>query len=319
MKRAFINKKFSSDSLEVIGIAAAIFIEYNRQGYTLTLRQLYYQFVSRSLIPKKWHDKATGSPNNLRAYKNLGNLINDARLAGLLDWDFMVDRTRELDTVSFWDSPEQIVEAVAQQFNIDKWATQKYRPEVWVEKEALKGIIEKACEPYDVPHLSCRGYTSQSSTWEAYKRMAGYIRGGQIPYIIHLGDHDPSGMDMSRDIEDRLRLMLSVRGDRDKLQFKRIALNMDQVNEYQPPPDYAKFTDSRAVAYSAQYGNETWELDALEPKVLDDLISAAIEEITDPSAWSDSVDEQERGKDDLEEAVVFISKLHDNEEGDEIA
>lgn len=151
MKICYQKKNFSGSSLSVIRQANAIIDDYESQGYDLTLRQLYYRFVSKGLIPNKDTE-----------YKKLGSIINDARLAGLIDWDRITDRTRNLRKNSHWDSPQSIVETCATQFQIDKWKDQKEYVEVWVEKDALVGILEQACEPLDVPYFSCRGYTSQS-------------------------------------------------------------------------------------------------------------------------------------------------------------
>jgi hypothetical protein len=267
---------FRAQTLTMIEQANQIIAEYQGQGFDLTLRQLYYQFVSRDLLP-----------NTLQSYKNLGGIINDARLAGLIDWNTIVDRTRELRSLSHWEDPAEMVEACSNQLNVDLWATQKYRPEVWIEKDALVGVFERVCHELDVPLLSCRGYTSQSEMWGSAQRMIRYSRKGQKPFILHFGDHDPSGKDMSRDIQDRLALFTGK-----ELKFKRLALNMDQVEQYDPPPNPAKITDSRAQGYIAEFGESSWELDALEPTVLAGLVRDAIKGITDKGAMEVAKEEQ---------------------------
>jgi len=269
-------KKFGSDRQDLIDKANAIIEEYARQGFELTLRQLYYQFVSRDFIP-----------NNMRAYKNLGDVINDARLAGLVDWEAIVDRTRKLVTVPHWDNPADIVEACAKQFRIDKWKRQKKRVEVWIEKDALVGVIETICNELDVPFFSCRGYTSQSEMWVAAMRLKGYIQRGQQPVILHLGDHDPSGKDMTRDITDRLAEFSTS-----TIHVDRLALNMDQIDQYNPPPNPAKITDSRAEGYIAEFGAESWELDALEPSVIATLIRENVYAHRDVDIWQADSDEE---------------------------
>jgi hypothetical protein len=228
----------------MVAKANEIIAEYAAQGFDLTLRQIYYQFVSRDIIP-----------NTQKDYKNLGSIVNDARLAGLIDWESIVDRTRELRSLSHWDGPDSIIDACAGQFNVDRWKGQRYRPEVWIEKDALVGVFERACNELDVPLLSCRGYTSQSEMWGASQRMLRYKRAKQTPIVFHFGDHDPSGKDMSRDILDRLELFT-----RGQIKFQRLALNMEQVEQYNPPPNPAKISDSRANGYIAEFGNESWEL-----------------------------------------------------------
>jgi len=281
---------FRPPTLALIATANQIIAEYQAQGFDLTLRQLYYQFVSRDIIP-----------NTLKSYKNLGSVINDGRLAGMIDWDAIVDRTRELRTLSHWTDPSEIVSACAEQFNIDRWNGQKYRPEVWIEKDALVGVFQRVCQELDVPLFSCRGYTSQSEMWVAAQRLLKYKRNKigpvgdrQTPVIFHFGDHDPSGKDMSRDIVDRLQLFTGM-----NLQFERLALNMDQVEQYGPPPNPAKITDSRANAYIAEFGGESWELDALEPSVLAELVRVAIGKVTDADRMDEATEEQAKHRETL--------------------
>lgn len=266
-------------SMALVKTCNEIIAEYESQGFTLTLRQLYYQLVSRDIIRNKQTE-----------YKRLGSIVNDARLAGLIDWNAIEDRTRHLRSLSRWKSPAEILEAVGQQFHIDMWEGQKYRPEVWIEKDALVGVIEGVCEELDVPFFSCRGYTSQSEMWGGAMRLAKHVRNKQIPVIFHLGDHDPSGKDMTRDIEDRLRLFMGG------THLERLALNMDQVEQYEPPPNPAKTSDSRYAAYIQEFGGESWELDALEPSVIAALIRTAVEKLINRPKWAAKQEERSDGR-----------------------
>lgn len=272
--------RFTSRSLETIEKANEIIAEFQAQGFDLTLRQLFYQFVSRDLLP-----------NTQRDYKNLGGVINDARLAGMIDWDSIVDRTRNLRSLAHWDSPASIVEACAQQFRRDLWESQPSYVEVWIEKDALVGVIEGVCHDFDVPHFSCRGYTSQSEMWSAAQRLIAVEDKSRL--ILHLGDHDPSGMDMTRDIEERLRLFGA------DVEVDRLALNPDQVRTYKPPPNPAKITDSRATAYIERFGRDSWELDALDPNVIVGLIRDAIEAVLDRDEWDAALAHQQQARDQL--------------------
>lgn len=282
----YISKRFTNSSLIVISQAEVICAQYAAQGYDLTLRQLYYQFVSRDLIP-----------NTQRSYKRLGSIINDARLAGELDWDYIVDRTRNLETLPHWETPSEVIHAAASSYHNDLWATQTYRPEVWIEKDALVGVIERVSDDNDVPYFSCRGYTSQSEVWGAGQRMIEYAENDQIPYIIHLGDHDPSGIDMTRDIEDRIAMFM---GPHHSFVLSRIALNYDQVLQYGPPPNPTKLTDSRAQGYIDTHGYQSWELDALEPQVLTQLVQSEIDSIRDEDEWEEAVASQEADRQRLQ-------------------
>jgi hypothetical protein len=284
--------KFKTASLEVIDQANEIIAEYQRQGFVLTLRQLYYQFVSRDLIP-----------NTQRSYKRLGNIINDARMAGLLDWAAIEDRTREMKEQAHWDDPAEIVRACANQYRVDRWANQDYRPQVWIEKEALSGVIEGVCRRYDVPFLACKGYVSQSAQWRAGRQHYSQLGDGQTPVVLHLGDHDPSGLDMTRDNRDRLRTFAE-----EPVEIRRLALNMSQVDEYHPPPNPAKQTDARFQSYFALHGDESWELDALEPRVLVALIEEEILSLTDPDAWNESGRQQAAGRERLAQVAEQLGE-----------
>lgn len=280
---------FRADALGVIQNVNAIASSYRAQGYDLTLRQIYYQFVARGLLP-----------NSDKSYKRLGGIVNDGRLAGMIDWTYVTDRTRFLRTSPAWESPSQLIEAAAEQFDRDIWAEsgQAYRPEVWVEKDALVGVIGQACEPLHVPFFSCRGYVSQSEMWAAGRRMRRTFQEGFTPVVIHLGDHDPSGIDMTRDIGARLALFAE-----EPVNVVRIALTMDQVEQYAPPPNPAKITDSRAVGYIQEYGDESWELDALEPSVLTQLIQDEVEKWMDREEYDDVTAQVGRERDSMQEVA----------------
>jgi hypothetical protein len=283
MKKKFIDKNFAPATLKLIDQANNIIAEYLGAGMRLTLRQLYYQFVSRDLIA-----------NQQKEYKRLGAILSDARLAGLVDWSALEDRTRSLRGNTHWDNPGQIVRAAARTFRLDHWEGQSYRPEVWIEKEALSGVIAGICNELDVDYFACKGYVSQSEMYDAAMRLISYAKSeGQIPVIIHLGDHDPSGIDMTRDIIDRQDTFLA------DVEVKRIALNMDQVLTYSPPPNPAKVTDSRCAGYIEKYGRESWELDALEPKVLRRLIKDTVLEYRDEAKYREVMELEEEYKDVL--------------------
>ena len=277
-KITYEKKSFRAEALAAIEQANVIIADYQAQGFSLTLRQLYYQFVSRALIP-----------NTEKSYTRLGNIISDARRAGLIDWDAIVDRTRYLRKESNWGKPQDILESARDSYHKDLWATQDKRLEVWIEKDALVGVIEETCRENDVPFFSCRGYVSDSEMWSGARRSLGYRQKGQSTLVIHLGDHDPSGIDMTRDISDRLYMFAGYTN----IEVRRIALTMAQIEELQPPPNPAKITDSRYEQYVQNYGEESWELDALEPQYIVDLINREILSERDDEKWQIAVDKQE--------------------------
>lgn len=321
MRIKYANKNLGGNRLTIVDQAIAICEEYADQGFSLTLRQLYYQFVARDLVP-----------NNQKSYDRLGDILTDARMAGLFDWDYIVDRTRNLAQLATWASPEALIEAAAQQYLTDTWAPQKRRVEVWIEKDAAIGVIEHVCNQNNVPYFSCRGYTSASEMWAAGTRIGEYLRNGEQTLILHIGDHDPSGLDMTRDIEDRLRTFVTqdwlnefpvrqplTRGNirvsqREEMrnqgsnigdselpwQVKRIALTMEQIEQYNPPPNFAKMSDSRFQKYEEETGlHESWELDALDPAVMDELIQDEIDAFRDDEKFAEAEVAQEKDREVL--------------------
>lgn len=294
----YVKQNPQRETLAIIDKVVEILNHYASEGYELTLRQVYYQMIARDLFPESWIDEKYNAKNGLppkakntaKNYKRLGNIVSNARESGLIDWDHIVDRARSLTRNTHWDNPTDFIAEVMPQFAIDRWRDQPTRVEVWVEKDALSSVIARACDVWDVPYFACKGYTSSSAIWEAghrrflrrYAQRSDYSKLGQKIVVLHLGDHDPSGLDMSRDIEDRLRLF-STRTDKSQnnvtLSVKRIALTMEQIKKYDPPPNPVKDTDSRMDTYKKEYGDDCWELDALEPQVIVEIIQKEIKKI----------------------------------------
>lgn len=288
-RESFIDHKFGTAALEIIAQANAISAEFVAKGFaSLTLRQMYYQFVARDMLR-----------NKVSEYKRLGDILNTARLSGCFDWAAMEDRTRNVQRPAAWKSPASILSAVAGQYQEDPWRSQVYAPEVWVEKDALIGVIEPVCERMRVPYFACRGNVSQSESYSAGVRMRSYNQ-NRIPIVFHLGDHDPNGLDMTRDNRDRLSQFAGR-----PVKVVRLALNMDQVEEYAPPPNPAKETDSRYAKYAEEFGDESWELDALSPEVIDSLIQDALDDLIDRRAWDASMAHEAAGRELLEQTSNY--------------
>ena len=273
-------------SLDLVYTANDIIDEYEAAGYTLTLRQLYYQFVARDFIE-----------NTERSYKNLGSIITKARMAGLISWEAIEDRGRTHNKYWFDEDETNPVRLLPNFIRYDQWDRQDTYVEVWVEKEALGNVIERACNPLLVPHMACKGYLSASEAWRAGQRFEQKLGEGKECRIIHLGDHDPSGLDMTRDNQDRVDVFTAFGG----VEVSRIALNMDQVERYRPPNNPAKITDSRAKEYIKNYGHKSWELDALEPAILEKLIKDEVEQYIDFNMWDEVKDLESETRDTLQE------------------
>lgn len=275
---------FRASSLAIIELADRIATDYRRRGFNLTLRQLYYQFISRDAFP-----------NDERNYKRLGSIVNDARLAGLIDWSHIEDRGRQAHGVDWLghEPPEMAtaVDSLKWHHSLDLWSGQDRRVEIWVEKQALEEVAERAARGYRCGYFACKGYVSQSEMYAAGQRLREAIEEGQEPLILHLGDHDPSGIDMTRDIEERLSMFAG-----DEIEVRRLALNMPQIRALNPPPNPAKLTDSRFASYLQKYGEKSWELDAVSPEQLVSIIQAEIERVIDRDLFDEQVAEEQAGR-----------------------
>jgi hypothetical protein len=337
MKIAYENTNLGEKTIDLIDQANEILEEYATAGYVLTIRQLYYQFVARGLLPSAQ-----------KSYKRIQDVVGKGRLNGLIDWDLIEDRGRNLRKLPHWDDPADIVEAIAQQFKVDLWADQDNYCEVWIEKDALVGVITNVCEELDVPYFSCRGYASLSEKWVAGgQRLLEKVIAGKTVTILHMGDHDPSGIDATRDLNARLsqfighdyarhkrgeygarwRELSEANKDATYRQWyregvsrfivDRIALTWDQVQQYQPPPFWAKESDSRSPAYIAQYGNESWELDALDPPTMEALIRENVQNlIASDSRWDDAEERERDGRRLLRQASERWDEIVESLNGD---
>lgn len=279
MKEAFTERTFGAANEAMIHYINKVLEEYRRQGYRLSLRQLYYQLVARDRIP-----------NNLRSYKNIGNLVSNARQAGLIDWGMIEDRNRETAMPLHWNNPAEIVKAAAEQFRIDKWEHQPYHIEVMVEKDALSGVLEPVCRELDIGITANKGYSSSSTMYEVGKRIHQKQRDGKTVCVLYLGDHDPSGIDMTRDVRERLEMYSRMSG----LEVDRLALNWSQIEIWRPPENPAKETDSRYKTYTTMYGASSWELDAVEPGQLASLVWEAVLHRRDETLWAEAEDQENR-------------------------
>jgi len=304
MKKQFQNINFSRESLKIIDTANGILAEYQAQGYVLSLRQLYYQLVARDYIE-----------NTVRSYKRIGDIVSNGRLAGLIDWSMIEDRGREAIIPSAWSSPAEIVQAAAKQFRLDRWKGQENYVEVMVEKDALSGILEPICNKWHVRLTANKGYSSSSALYEAGDRIMRALRSttstAVLCHVIYLGDHDPSGIDMTRDIAERLQMFARLDDESaDLLQVHRVALNMPQVSEWKPPENPAKITDSRFDAYERKFGDKSWELDAVKPDTLAQLVEDEISSLVDGAKMNKILKREKEMRDEL---LAFAINYSDQE------
>jgi hypothetical protein len=301
MKIQYEPRVFGAVPLSVVQAAERICTDYDRQGYRLTLRQLYYRFIATDAFPESRRDPVSGTKNTEKNYKWLGDLVSNARIGGYIDWRHLEDRTRETQGGDAgYGSPQSAVRAMANWYNITHWDDQPEYVEVWVEKEALADVIARPTSRWDVAHFACKGSPSTSSIHDAAQRLRSFEDAGRKTTVVYLGDHDPTGIDISRDIQARLRMFWS------DARVDRVALNMDQVLEMNPPPSPVKVTDSRTGGYIEQFGTEEcWELDAIEPADLERLVEDAILARLDRELYDARIERERQEK-------VVLTAISDN-------
>ena len=262
MKQAYgEQKRLISRRKELIKRIDEIASEYYAQGMKITVRQVYYQLVARGIMG-----------NSKSAYEKISDLVADGRMAGLIDWNVIEDRTRYMRENAHWENPQQIINAAAEQYRIDTRATQPVYVEAWIEKDSLVSILEATCSRLDVPCFSCRGFPSITALYEAANRF----RDEDNAVILYAGDHDPSGLKIPQVIKERFAdFEVNVH-------INRIGLSYEQVKELNLPPFPAKEQDKNYPEYVKNTGlTQAWELDALPPEILSGLFEEAISGLTD--------------------------------------
>jgi hypothetical protein len=295
MRERFIDKKFSPDKMAMITWANSVLDRYQQLGHDMTVRQLHYQAVSANVYQ-----------NTQQNYSLLVDTISDARLAGLVDWGMISDRSRVTHHPDVWESLEQCLKHTTDSFKLDKWANQPYYLEVMIEKQALEGILLPICEKLEVRFTANKGYGSSSLMYEVGKRLQYAREGeGRHPVIVYCGDLDPSGWHMSADVERRLTLLSNG-----PVKVVRSALNIDQVHQYALPENPVKIGDARADAYIEQFGESSWELDALPPDKLEELVTDAVMKWRDPGKWEEALNQQDEAQEELQ---AFVDARNGND------
>lgn len=291
----------SKQNKERLSVINKIIEEYQKDNYILTLRQLYYQLVSRDIIPNKQNE-----------YTKLSTLLKEGRMAGIVDWDAIEDRLRTPYTPASFKDPEEILNAAISQYQLPRMQGQDVYLEVWVEKDALSGVLKRVTKKYHVPILVNRGYSSASAMHDSFQRFVDAYLNNQKIVILYLGDYDPSGIDMIRDI--RTRVTEFINGYLEHMQFytsfdfevKPIALTREQINAYNPPPNPAKTTDPRAKVFIEKNGYTSWEVDALKPEVLNDLLESSIMQYIDINLYQVIVAKEVSDKSRLKKLTRYL-------------
>lgn len=305
MKRNAIPKS------DVLSTARRIAEEYREHDLTLTVRQMYYQFVRR--YPDEY-------PSAVETYNRIKDILSEARYRGTFPIDMIEDRGREVRPGSFLlnntnvdvalDRCVQELETWPGYLQTSRWFNQPRHVSVWVEKDALSGVFEAPCDDLEVSWFACKGYPSVSALWEYLTalRRANSIHdyGFKEAVILYFGDHDPDGLEIPEAAARGLDTLKQTYGvlSQVPIRFERVALSLEQIEEHNAPPFPAKETSSRFKKYREKTGlQDAWELDALEPLVLRDLITSSVDKLFSEHVWQENQVRVKRAREELVERV----------------
>ena len=222
----------------------------------MTVRQVFYQATVKGLVEK-----------SEAGYAKVQTDLALMRRDGELPYDWLVDNTRMMRKPRSVSSIKQALDDTARLYRKNLWAEADCYVEIWLEKDALSGVVYPVTSLYDAPLMVARGYASLSFLHGA----ADYIKELEVPtYLYHLGDFDPSGVNAGQKIESTLREMAPDA----EIHFERIGVTLEQIREWDLPTRPTKATDSR----SKGFGDISVELDAIPPTDLRDLVTMAIEQ-----------------------------------------
>jgi hypothetical protein len=270
------SKKGRGRSKKTIALAEAV-LDIAEKAHPITGRGIGYQLFTRKLIP------SMGRAEMQRVYR----LLKEERENGEIPWDWIVDETRSLERVATWDDAGDFAETMVNGYRRDNWNQQPHRVEVWSEKGTIRGVIDPVLDKYAVGFRVMHGFSSATTVYDVAQSDDGR------PLIaLYVGDFDPSGLFMSEaDLPQRLK---QYGGDH--VELKRIALTGPQVLPLQSFPASDKRKDPRFKWFTGRYGDQCWELDAMDPRDLRACVENAIKELIEPVAWErcETVLKQER-------------------------
>jgi len=216
----------------------------------MTVRQIYYRCVSLGLIGKTEGE-----------YKQtVCRLLVDMRRRGDLPYGWIADNTRWMRKPRTYSSMEDMLRITQQTYRRAIWDNQDAEVEIWLEKDALAGVLYDVTGEWDVPLMVTRGYPSLTFLHSSAESMSTE----KPTYIYYFGDHDPSGIDIPRKVERDLRAFAPEA----EIHFERVAVTLQQIKEYDLPTRPTKKSDSRSKSFEG----ESVEVDAIPPTELRNLV-----------------------------------------------
>lgn len=299
-----VKQIWSCRQSDLINKITEITEQYKEMDIKLSGRQLYYQLVAMDFIP-----------NAIEIYKRVSKFATDGRYGGVFDWDAIEDRGRISSKHSEWDNISDLISSALHSYRLPRWDNQHYYVEMLCEKQALESVLKPIADKWHIRFGYNKGYTSASSMYEMSKRVINEIWSGKEVVILYFGDHDPSGLDMIRDIRERMLEFLTECEDpqpldkivaHDMFSVEPLALTKEQIETFSPPPNPAKFSDPRSKEYVADHGKVSWELDAIDPYTLQEIAENGILKYLDEEMYDEVVTKE---KEDSKTLIDFGNSL----------
>jgi hypothetical protein len=259
----------------------------------ITGRGIGYKLFTLKLIP------SMSTANMQKVYR----LLRIAREEGTIPWEWIVDETRGVERVATWNNPAEYAECTVRDYRRDFWNQQPVRVQVWSEKGTVRGLLQPVLDEYAVGFNPVHGYNSATNMHDV-----SIDDDGRPLIILYVGDFDPSGMNMSEvDIPKRLK-----KYDGRHVKLRRIALKRHHLRGLPSFPAKDKKKDPRYRWFVANYGDRCWELDAMDPNDLRDLVEKEIKKLIEPEAWERCVAVNDAERESLE---TVLDSWKDAKEG----
>jgi hypothetical protein len=293
-------------------------IEILERERPMTLRQLFYRAISAGALQ-----------NSQLEYKRLGSIMTRLREANNVPRTWIVDHVRATLKPSSWSGLGDFGETVRDAYRKDFWSSLNHHVEVFVEKDAIAGTIQPVTKEFDIALRVCRGYASVSFAGEIadeWQRIEKPI------FAYYLGDFDPSGFDLERDLREKLARysgrwcvqsdifdenrswakLTTGPGytvDSDSFCWGRLAVQYADFHDHNLIPLPVKQKDRRARAFIERHGDECAEVDALPPSELRSRVRQAIESHIDQERWKRLQKTEELEKETLERVMKGWKKV----------
>ena len=277
MKKRYTDIQLSDEESDTLASIELLIEEYNDHGITLSPRQIYYQFVERGLVP-----------NETEWCRHVEQVVATGRMLGRLDWDHIADRPLAVRAHHQFADPLDALTQLVENYAASLWDEQRWKIEVWVEKDAMVSVVGPLCYEYHIPFYTCAEIVSLSEQRRAGDRARRIRNRNEKALMIHFGDYNE---EMYARAERNMQRTLRFSGGA-PIEMRRIALTWDQVEEFKLP------VDPRSDRHNVNY-----EIEALDPVILDRNFRELVSDLIDEDAWDRALQCEAQGRREVEAMI----------------